>query len=51
MFGMEPVGTALADRVELDPLHQPPGAEGAGFRGVEEVGFQNLQLQRHRKTV
>ena len=48
---MQPVGPALADRVELDPLHQPPRAEGAGFRGVEEVGLQHLQLQRHRQTV
>jgi hypothetical protein len=37
VLGMEPVGPSLADRVELDPLHQPPGAEGAGFRGIEEI--------------
>ena len=51
MFGMEPIGPALADRIELDPLHQTSVAQGAGFRGVEEVGFQHLQLQRYRQSV
>ena len=44
MLGMEPVGPALADRVELDPLHQPPCAEDAGLGRIEEVGLQHLQL-------
>ncbi len=51
MLGMEPVGPALADGIELDPLHQPPRAERTGFGGVEEVGLQHLQLQRHWQTV
>jgi len=48
---MQPVGPALADRIELDPLHQPPRAEGAGLGGVEKVRLKHLQLQRHRQTV
>ena len=46
VLGMQPVGPALADRVKLDPLHEASRAEDAGFRGVEEVGLQHLQLQR-----
>ena len=51
MLGVEPVGLALAERIELDSLDQPPCAENAGFGGVEEVGLQHLQLQRNRQTV
>ena len=51
MLGMEPVGSTLAERIELDPLHQPSGAKRTGFGGVEEVGLQHLQLQRDGKAV
>ena len=51
MLGMQPIGPALADRVELDTLHETPRTDGTGFRGVEEVCLQHLHLQRDGQTV
>src|SRR5690606_36263519 len=42
MLGVEPVGPAPAERIELDPLHEAARTERAGFGGVEEVGLQHL---------
>jgi hypothetical protein len=49
---VEPIGAAPAERVELDALQDEAAIrEIAGAAGVEMIGLQHLQLERHRQAV
>ena len=51
MRAEEPVGPAPTERIELDPLHRLSSPERPVARGVEEIGLEQLQLDRRHDAV